>query len=231
MDRIDNRDKYVSFTILCYRRRGVWLFDDRVRRTQGDVLLFGSQSLMEVLLREVHIWPGSHHGFDLTFTSTPIDAARLLTFSGRKGEGFAYTYTNHETSICGVFNPIVFAGLGTVASSFWVHLTRPEEEASLSVDLRSGMITVTETVGSLEAALATLRALLSEDQLTWLCGASDEELAAAHLGLGTQVRNSLGLWTDSPLMAWFAEQGITHPDDASERLLKALRAQLRRIGQ
>jgi hypothetical protein len=53
-------------------------------------------------------------------------------------------------------------------------------------------------------------------------------LAASHMGLGTWIRNTLGLWADcqkepaeerAPLVRWFNKKGIYHPDDMSGIIL------------
>jgi hypothetical protein len=48
-----------------------------------------------------------------------------------------------------------------------------------------------------------------------------------HHGLGTALRNCWGLWAGgSGLAAWFAEQGITHPDDMSSIVLTSFHRKL-----
>jgi hypothetical protein len=49
-----------------------------------------------------------------------------------------------------------------------------------------------------------------------------------HHGLGTALRNCWGLWAGgSGLAAWFAEKGITHPDDMSNIVLTSFHRKLR----
>jgi hypothetical protein len=48
-----------------------------------------------------------------------------------------------------------------------------------------------------------------------------------HHGLGTSLRNCWGLWSGgSGLASWFAEQGITHPDDMSSIVLTSFHRRL-----
>ena len=53
----------------------------------------------------------------------------------------------------------------------------------------------------------------------------DHFISLSHFSLGMQLRNSLGLWAtpqDSTLVKWFWDKGLTHADDMSSVILKAL---------
>ena len=50
-----------------------------------------------------------------------------------------------------------------------------------------------------------------------------------HFTVGRSIRNDWGLWADGPLKRWFNSIGITHPDDMSGTILKALRRKVRGI--
>jgi len=68
-------------------------------------------------------------------------------------------------------------------------------------------------------------------------------IAVSHMGLGMYIRNNLGLWADckkepaderAPLVQWFNEKGIYHPDDMSAIILtswhRALNGKKKKIG-
>lgn len=65
----------------------------------------------------------------------------------------------------------------------------------------------------------------------------NEALGMAHHGLGTWIRNTLGLWADlekkpdkrKPIVQWFNKIGIFHPDDISSIILTSFHRHLNKI--
>lgn len=47
-----------------------------------------------------------------------------------------------------------------------------------------------------------------------------------HSTVGRAIRNEWGLWGDSDLAKWFKERGVTHADDMTGMIFKALDARL-----
>jgi hypothetical protein len=58
-------------------------------------------------------------------------------------------------------------------------------------------MTINAPLDNVEAALATLEALLPDDAAKALVETKEEDSILLHLGLGTWVRNVLGLWNSS----------------------------------
>jgi hypothetical protein len=56
---------------------------------------------------------------------------------------------------------------------------------------------------------------LSDEDRKFIEDAGDEYASFAHFGSGMGMRNSWGLWGDSPLSRYFARLGIYHADDMS----------------
>lgn len=65
--------------------------------------------------------------------------------------------------------------------------------------------------------------------------ASEEKIVSYHHGIGTWLRNNLHLWEDCgkpyeqkrPLMRWFNDNGIYHPDDVSAIIFTSLSRHLK----
>ena len=74
-----------------------------------------------------------------------------------------------------------------------------------------------------EAVDALLAQMDSLDRETFLASTD----AAYHFNGGMAMRNQWGLWQQgSRLATWFREHGITHADDSSACIYKALRCRL-----
>jgi hypothetical protein len=78
---------------------------------------------------------------------------------------------------------------------------------------------------TLSETVAILTAELPERQRTVIAGTVDKDLVRFHHGLGTYIRNRFGLWGPNPALR--AACKVTHPDDASAVILRALRDHLR----
>ena len=59
--------------------------------------------------------------------------------------------------------------------------------------------------------------------------AKEENMVHHHFGLGTWLRNNLGLWEDSKLSRYFNSLGITHPDDMTGIILSGYHCYLKKI--
>jgi len=78
---------------------------------------------------------------------------------------------------------------------------------------------------TLSETVAILTAELPERERTVLAGTLKEDLVRFHHGLGTYIRNRFGLWGANPALR--AACKVSHPDDASAVILRALRDHLR----
>lgn len=78
---------------------------------------------------------------------------------------------------------------------------------------------------TLSETVAILTAELAERDRIVIAGTLDEDLVRFHHGLGTYVRNRFGLWGPNPALR--AACKVSHPDDASAVILRALRDHLR----
>ncbi len=75
---------------------------------------------------------------------------------------------------------------------------------------------------TLTEAIATLHALLVDEDRSFLRESKDSEGAASelHHSLGRHIRNSWGLWQNSKLFQHIRdEHGIEHPDDVSHLII------------
>jgi hypothetical protein len=76
---------------------------------------------------------------------------------------------------------------------------------------------------TLEEAFEALDAMLREEDRKYLQEAEDPDKAAIslHHSLGRHLRNTWGLWGDSPLKKHIRERfGFIHPDDMSGFILR-----------
>lgn len=80
--------------------------------------------------------------------------------------------------------------------------------------------------GTLSETVAILAAELSEQDRALMAGTLEGDLVRFHHGLGTYIRNRFGLWGANP--ALLAACKVSHPDDASAVVLRALRDHLRK---
>jgi hypothetical protein len=74
-------------------------------------------------------------------------------------------------------------------------------------------------------AVRALIGALSEEDLDRVRTATDAELVMLHPTLGAVVREEMRLWKDNHEL--LAASGEAHPDDASMRIIEALRHELR----
>ncbi len=83
----------------------------------------------------------------------------------------------------------------------------------------------TTTPSNLEEAIQSLISVL--ENAGELQQFKNVELWELHHGLGRYIRNTWGLWTESPLFIWFKDQyGITHPDDISSIIIVSTQRRL-----
>ena len=68
---------------------------------------------------------------------------------------------------------------------------------------------------TLDEALDLMMEGLSDEDRKFIEDAGEEYASFAHFGSGMGMRNSWGLWGDSPLTRYFARLGIFHADDMS----------------
>jgi hypothetical protein len=74
---------------------------------------------------------------------------------------------------------------------------------------------------TLAEAYAALERMLSPETLAEIDAmASEDDMIQYHMGLGTGLRNSWGLWHGSALAKHLQELGFTHPDDMSGVILE-----------
>jgi hypothetical protein len=79
---------------------------------------------------------------------------------------------------------------------------------------------------TLSETVAILAAELSEQDRIVMAGTLETDLVRFHHGLGTYIRNRFGLWGANP--ALLAACKVSHPEDASAVVLRALRDHLRK---
>ena len=80
---------------------------------------------------------------------------------------------------------------------------------------------------TLDEALALMIAGLTDEDRKLVKDAGDEYATMAHFGGGMGMRNSWGLWGDSPLTRYFARLGIYHADDMSSIINEAFSRKVR----
>lgn len=73
-----------------------------------------------------------------------------------------------------------------------------------------------------EAHAQLLRDMPAEEQERIRNMKSEDEMIRYHFGAGMGIRNSWGLWGDSPLAKYFKDLGIHHPDDMSGIIMNTL---------
>ncbi len=78
---------------------------------------------------------------------------------------------------------------------------------------------------TLSETVAILTAELPERERIVIAGTVAQDLVRFHHGLGTYIRNRFGLWGPNPALR--AACKVSHPDDASAVILRALRDHLR----
>ncbi|WP_033083873.1 DUF6794 domain-containing protein [Colwellia psychrerythraea] len=79
---------------------------------------------------------------------------------------------------------------------------------------------------TLPLAVLNLINTLPSDDLSMIKNGSEDDLNRLHHGFGTGLRNSWGLWYNSPLAQWFNQKGISHADDMSGIIIKSLYREL-----
>jgi hypothetical protein len=80
---------------------------------------------------------------------------------------------------------------------------------------------------TLNEALDLMMAGLTDEDRKFIEAAGDEYATSAHFGSGMGMRNSWGLWGDSPLSRYFSRLGIYHADDMSAIINEAFSRQVR----
>lgn len=78
---------------------------------------------------------------------------------------------------------------------------------------------------TIDEAVGVVIATLSDDDKTTIAAMAEADLIGLHFGLGTWIRNNLGLWSENgPLLE---SAGALDPDDASQVIIEALWRRLR----
>lgn len=67
-----------------------------------------------------------------------------------------------------------------------------------------------------------LMEMLTEEELKKIAAMKEDDLILLHMGLGTHIRNSFGLWADNKELLGDCGGGFIHPDSASSVIIKAL---------
>jgi hypothetical protein len=80
-------------------------------------------------------------------------------------------------------------------------------------------------VRTIADAVRVLIAALDQEDLERIRSATDAQLVLLHPTLGAIVRDEMRLWTDNHSL--LAATGEAYPDDASMRIIEALRHELR----
>ena len=95
----------------------------------------------------------------------------------------------------------------------------PPEESNESPDpstaVEEGVPKDQRIPETLEEALDLMMTGLTDENRKFIEHAGDDYATSAHFGGGMGMRNSWGLWGDSPLSRYFARLGIYHADDMS----------------
>jgi len=80
---------------------------------------------------------------------------------------------------------------------------------------------------TIDEALNLMMEGLTEKDRTFIENAGDDDATVAHFGGGMGMRNSWGLWGDSPLSRSFSRLGIYHADDMSAIINEAFSRRVR----
>ncbi|MQM31490.1 MAG: hypothetical protein CRU78_13590 [Candidatus Accumulibacter phosphatis] len=82
---------------------------------------------------------------------------------------------------------------------------------------------------TIDEAVGVVIATLSDDDKAKIAAMSEPDLIGLHFGLGTWIRNNLGLWKgNDQLMRAIGDSGESiHPDDASMVIIEAVWRRLR----
>lgn len=75
---------------------------------------------------------------------------------------------------------------------------------------------------TLDEAIQSLRAELSPEVLKTIQDMPEDQTYRMHDSLGRWIRNEWALWDNGPLVKWFHDAGIGHPDDMSGIILTCL---------
>ena len=75
---------------------------------------------------------------------------------------------------------------------------------------------------TLEEAVEFVISSLSKEDRNTIKNIRKENLIDLHFGLGTWIRNSLGLWGDNKKLLGTDEYKNDHPDNISSKIIKAV---------
>jgi len=75
---------------------------------------------------------------------------------------------------------------------------------------------------NLDEAIFSLKNEIPHDILAEIQKMHEDETYTLHNSLGRWLRNEWALWDNGPLVKWFHEAGIGHPDDMSGIILTSL---------
>jgi len=175
---------------------------------------------------------------DMKFDSAPkaweIEFKEDGTFNERIDEGFGIAFRH--------------AGTYQVAdSTVWLKQTWRSEPLAMQMSLADNHLSITEpkvlkwTVEferssaplaeldrlpekprTLEEAVATLRKIVTPENLDRIRGMKKDELIGLHHGFGTFIRNAFGLWRANKELLQSCGGADMHPDSASMVIIEAL---------
>lgn len=81
---------------------------------------------------------------------------------------------------------------------------------------------------SLDNALTQLDTLINKDFQEWIRCLPDQNFSVyTHHSLGNYLRNKWSLWSNSPLVDFFNEKEIFHPDDMSSIILDSYQRKIK----
>jgi hypothetical protein len=78
---------------------------------------------------------------------------------------------------------------------------------------------------TIEAAIRLLLAMVPDSEQGKIASMAEDDLVSLHFGLGTWIRNHLGMWRGNPEL--LAATGKQDPDEASGAIIQALWQRLR----
>ena len=81
---------------------------------------------------------------------------------------------------------------------------------------------------TLSECFDALDQLLNAGERDQLMMCDEKDVIFFHHGLGRFIRNEWGLWSGGPLSKHLRELGFIHPDDMSQTIIEAYRANMRK---
>lgn len=81
---------------------------------------------------------------------------------------------------------------------------------------------------NLEECIPFLKKAMKINDLNYFVNLKRDDLSLLHHTLGRWVRNNWKLWEKGPLVKYFNDMGVTHPDDMSSIVLEYVWCSLRK---